>query len=239
MSGGQYIALSALRTRMQQLDQLADDLSNVHTSGYRGARMIQAAVTRDEFDQALRSAVDTATGAVRIDAARGTIEPTGRDLDVALEDDGFFVLETPDGFQYTRNGHFGRSLDGTLVTSDGAVVQGTDGPITLGTGDARIDDRGRVWSGAVIVGQLKVVTFADPGALERGQGSRLLAGGQEPEDVDEVRLRPASLEGSNVAMAEGLARLTSVSRNFEALQRSISTLLNDIDGRFIDQMARR
>ena len=46
MSGGQYIALSALRTRLQQLDQLADDLSNVNTSGYRGARSIQEAATR-------------------------------------------------------------------------------------------------------------------------------------------------------------------------------------------------
>lgn len=239
MPGGQYVALSALRTRMQQLDQLADDLSNVHTSGYRGARMIQEAVARDDFGDALRSAVDTAAGAVRIDMTKGTMQPSGRDLDVALEDDGFFVLETSDGLQYTRNGHFGRAIDGTLVTSDGAIVQGEDGPITLGSGDARIDDRGRVWSGVAQVGTLKVVTFADPGGLARGNGSRLLAVGQEPVDVDEVRLRPASLEASNVAMAEGLARLTSVSRNFEALQRSISTLLNDIDGRFIDQMARR
>jgi flagellar basal body rod protein FlgG len=75
--------------------------------------------------------------------------------------------------------------------------------------------------------------------MRRGTGARLLANGQETTEVDDVVLRPASLEASNVAMPEGLARLTSVSRNFEALQRSISTVLNDIDGRFIDQMARR
>lgn len=239
MPGGQYIALSALRTRMQQLDQLADDLSNAHTSGYRGARTIQEAVARDGFGEALRSAVDTASGAVRIDMTRGTIEPSGRDLDVAIEGDGFFVLETPEGLQYTRNGHFARAIDGTLVTSDGAIVQGEDGPITLGAGDARIDEKGRVWSGAANVGTLSIVTVADPGAMVRGTGSRLLAGGQETTEVEDFSLRPASLEASNVAMSEGLARLTSVSRNFEALQRSISTLLNDVDGRFIDQMARR
>jgi len=239
MSGGHYIALSALRTRMQQLDQLADDLANAHTSGYRGARTIQEAVSRGEFDGILQSAVDTASGAVRIDMTRGTIQPSGRALDVAIEGEGFFVLETPEGLQYTRNGHFARAIDGTLVTADGAIVQGEDGPIELGPGDARIDEQGRVWSGAANVGRLKVVTVADPAALMRGQGSRLLNQGQEVTELEEFQLRPASLEASNVAMAEGLARLTSVSRNFEALQRSISTLLNDVDGRFIDQMARR
>jgi flagellar basal body rod protein FlgG len=239
MSGGQYIALSALRTRMQQLDQLADDLSNVHASGYRGARTVQHAVSRDEFEGALRSAVDTTSGTTRLDMTRGTIQPSGRALDVAIDGDGFFVVETGSGLEYTRNGHFGRSVDGTLVTSDGAPVQGEDGEITLGAGDARIDEEGRVWSGTENVGRLLVVTMPDPGALKRGTGARLLADGQPTTEVDEFVLRPASLEGSNVAMAEGLARLTSVSRNFEALQRSISTVLNDVDGRFIDQMARR
>jgi flagellar basal body rod protein FlgG len=239
MPGAQYIALSALRTRMQQLDQLADDLSNVHTSGYRGGRTIQQAVTREEFDGALRSAVDTMNAGTRLDMSKGTIEPTGRDLDVAIEGDGFFVVETAKGKEYTRNGHFGRSLDGTLVTSDGAVVQGTDGAITLGRGDARIDKEGLVWSGTVNVGRLLVVSVPDPASMQRGEGARLTAEGQEPTQLDDAVFRPSSLEASNVAMSEGLARLTTVSRNFEALQRAISTLLNDVDGRFIDQMARR
>lgn len=239
MPGGQYVALSALRTRMQQLDLLADDLSNVHTSGYRGGRTVQEALNREEFEGALRTAVDTAGGALRIDQSRGTVEPTGRDLDVALEGEGFFVVETAKGLEYTRNGHFGRAIDGTLVTPDGGVVQGEDGPITLGPGDARIDAKGRVWSGAANVGKLLVVSVPDPESMKRGNGARLLANGQETTEVDDYALRPASLEASNVAMAEGLARLTSVSRNFEALQRSISTVLNDVDGRFIDQMARR
>jgi flagellar basal body rod protein FlgG len=240
MPGGQYIALSALRTRMQQLDQLADDLSNVHTSGYRGARTIQEALARDEFGSSLQAAVDTAMGATRIDMTKGTVEPTGRDLDVAIEGEGFFVIDTgAGGLEYTRNGHFGRAIDGTLVTSDGAVVQGQDGPITLGHGDARIDQHGTVWSGAQNVGQLQIVSVADPGAMTRGTGARLRATGQETTAVDDPVIRPASLEASNVAMSEGLARLTSVSRNFEALQRAISTLLNEVDGRFIDNMARR
>jgi flagellar basal body rod protein FlgG len=239
MSGGQYIALSALRTRLQQLDQLADDLSNVNTSGYRGARSIQEAATREEFGTALRTAVDTVTGATRIDQAKGTIDPTGRDLDVAIEGEGFFVVETQKGLEYTRNGHFNRAIDGTLVTSDGATVQGVDGPITLGKGDSRIDHDGKVWSGTANVGQLLVVTVKDPGAMTRGTGARLLADGQETTPVDDAVLRPQSLEASNVAMAEGLARLTTLSRNFEALQRAISTLLNDVDGRFIDHMSRR
>ena len=239
MSGGQYIALSALKTRLQQLDQLADDLSNVNTSGYRGARAVQEAATREEFGAVLSTAVDTVTGATRMDTSKGTIDPTGRDLDVAIEGDGFFAVDTKDGTEYTRNGHFNRAIDGTLVTSDGATVQGVDGPITLGKGDARIDKDGKVWSGTSNVGQLLVVAVKDPGAMTRGTGARLVANGQDATPVDGAVVRPGSLEGSNVAMSEGLARLTTLSRNFEALQRAISTLLNDVDGRFIDNMARR
>lgn len=241
MPGGQYVALSALRTRLQQLDELAENLANVGTHGYRGGRTIQRAADREEFNGILQSAVDTSSGATRIDSASGTMATTNRALDVAIEGEGFFALETAQGMQYTRNGHFQRSEDGTLITPDGAIVQGADGPITLGAGEARIDGEGRVWSGAAMVGRLSVVRFADPGALQRATGARLTAGNQTPEplDVEDVHVRPESLEESNVATAEGLARLTSVSRSFEALQRSIGMLLNDVDGRFIDQMGRR
>ena len=243
MPGGQYVALSALRTRLHQLDTLADDLSNAQTSGYRGSRTAQVATGHQDFEGSLRSAVDGMAGPTRIDMTTGTINPTGRALDVALEGSGFFVVESRDGMEYTRNGHFQRAEDGTLVAADGAVVQGADGPITLGNGEPSIDDKGRVWSGAQMVGQLKVVNIPDPGAMTRGVGARLRATGQESgiEDIDpdELAVRPASLEASNVPMAEGLARLTSVARNFEALQRSISTMLNEVDGRFIDNMARR
>lgn len=239
MPGSQYIALSALRTRLQQLDRLADDLSNVGTIGYRGGRTIQLTSTRAEFQGALRSAVDTQTGPMRLDTSAGTIAPTGRGLDAAIVGDGFFVVETPQGLQYTRNGHFQQGIDGLLVASDGAVVQGTDGPITLGAGEARIDVDGRVWSGQTAVGRLLIVGVPDPAAMARGDGARLLAGAQTPEPLDDAHVQPGALEDSNVVLAEGLARLTSVSRSFEALQRAISTVLNDIDGRFIDHMGRR
>ncbi len=239
MPGSHYIALSALRTRLQQLDELAENLSNAGTHGYRGGRTIQRAANREEFDGLLQSAVDTSSGPTRIDPTYGTIAMTSRPLDVAIEGEGFFALETPRGVQYTRNGHFQRSLDGTLVTPDGSVVVGEDGPITLTVGEARIDADGRVWSGAAMVGKLVVMRVPDAGAMKRAEGSRLTADGQTVEALETVHVRPESLEESNVKTSEGLAQLTSVSRSFEALQRAIGMLLNDVDGRFIDHMGRR
>lgn len=239
MSGSQYIALSALRTRMAQLDQLSSDLANVDTAGYRTARTMQVAAKRREFADALGSAVDTASGPTRIDLTPGTIAPTGRPLDVAIEGDGFFVVESRGVTQYTRNGHFQRAVDGTLVSADGGVVQGEDGPIKLGAGEARIDDDGKVWSGNEQVGQLVLGSVKDPAAMQQGEGAFLLPGDQEVETVDDVRVKSGVLEQSNVLMSEGLARLTMISRSFEALQRSISMVLNDVDGRFIDQIGRR
>jgi flagellar basal-body rod protein FlgF len=239
MPGSQYIALSGLRTRMDQLDRLASDIANVGTSGYKGGRGTTAAAERETFNRSLQSAIDTTNGAQRLDMSDGALAPTGRALDVALDGAGFFVVDTPNGPRYTRNGHFTIDADRKLVTEDGLAVQGDSGAIQLGDGDIRVDTDGSVWNGQTKAGQLSVVTFADPGQLTRDQGSRLRADGQEATKVEAPIVHGGALEASNVSVAGRIAELTTVSRGFEALQKAISMLLNDVDGRAIDQLGRR
>jgi flagellar basal body rod protein FlgG len=86
---------------------------------------------------------------------------------------------------------------------------------------------------------LQVMKFGDPGLLGRDQFSRLRADGQAATTVEAARVRGGTLEQSNVSVAERLAQLTTLSRGFEALQKSIAMLLNDVDGRAIDQFGRR
>lgn len=240
MSGGQYIALSGLRARVDQLDRLAADIANVGTSGYKGERDTRAAALRETFGDTLQTAIDATWGGSRVDLTEGALAPTGRPLDVALDGAGFFVVTTPAGERYTRNGHFSVDRDRQLVTEDGATVMGVDGPIALTEdGEVHVDADGTVWCGATKAGQLRVVDFPDPAALTRDHGTRLSAGGQTPEDVTMPVVRSGSLEQSNVSVADRLAELTTVSRGFEALQRAMSVLMNDVDGRAIDHLGRR
>lgn len=241
MAGSHYIALSGLRARADELDRIASDIANIGTAGYKGERQARVAANRGTFDERLDSAIDTTLGEVRLDMRDGALAPTGRALDLALDGDGFFVVETPGGDRYTRNGHFALDADRRLVTEEGFPVKGADGPIVLGEtqGELSVDPDGVVWNGVTQAGRLAVVTFADPARMTREQGTLLGAGGQEAVAAATPIVRSGALEQSNVSVADRLAALTSVSRGFEALQRAISLVMNDVDGRAIEQLGRR
>jgi flagellar basal-body rod protein FlgF len=242
MSGGQYIALSALLARENQLDQLASDIANIGTSGYKGERDSSVAVDRSQFEDVLQTAIDTTSGGPRLDTRSGIITGTGRPLDVAVNGSGFFVVQTAAGTRYTRDGHFSRNTAGQLVTEDGNLVEGTDDqPIQVDTdtGDIRVDSDGTVWSGDNQAGQLKVVTFPDPGALAQEGATLFNAGTQTPAVDDNAIVRGSALEQSNVSVSDRIAELTTVSRSYEGLEKALSVMMNDVDGKAIDALGKR
>jgi flagellar basal-body rod protein FlgF len=242
MAGGSYVALSGLRARLEQLDRISADIANANTAGYKTERVATAESRRPDFGKVLQTAIDVSAAPGMIDFRNGSIENTGRDLDVALEGKGFFVVDTPGGPRYTRNGQFSRRSDGTLVTSDGLEVQGEQGPIVIPTaGRVSFESDGtvRTTDGAV-AGKLKIVDFGDYVSLRREDGARFRPEtGNAATVATSTTVRGGSLEGSNVTMAERMVQLTEVSRAFEALQRGVSTLMNDIDGRAIAELGRR
>ena len=242
MAGGAYSALSGLQTRLAQLDRIAADIANAGTAGYKTERVPTVEARRPDFAQVLQTAIDVAPAPGLIDFRDGQIETTGRDLDVALDGRGFFEIETPQGVRYTRNGQFSRQPDGTLVTADGAPVLDDAGkPITLGVGAVSFEPDGTVRAGGVLAGKLKIVDFGDYVGLRREEAGRFRAeAGSTPVDAPATsRVRGGTLESSNVQLPERMVQLTEVSRAFEALQRGITTLMNDVDGRAISELGRR
>jgi len=239
MPGGAYSALSGMRLRLDDLDRLAADLANVNTAGYKTERTATEASRRD-FAAALDSAIDVTRGSSRTDFRPGTIATTGRDLDVAIDGRGFFEIETPAGTRYTRGGNFTRQNDGLLTTADGMPVTGDGGEIHLPVGPVAITQDGGIYVGKVLAGTLKVVTFERDEDLARESGTRFRPiGDVQPEDATGVRLITGALEQSNISVVERMAVMTEVTRNFEALQKGISVLMNDIDGRAISELGRR
>jgi flagellar basal-body rod protein FlgF len=240
VSGGYYIALSGMRTRLDQLDRLADEIANASTAGYKGERSGYVNAPRDTFDQTLATAIDVSTGSRSLDVRPGDVVDTGRDLDIALGGAGFLTVQTPQGTRYTRNGHLMRTTDGTLTTADGALVMGDKGPIKLGAGEVHFDEDGTVRAGATVAGKLAIVEFDNARTLVR-EGAALLRGDgtTAPTAVKIPEVHGGSLENSNVSTVERMAELTTVARTFEALQKAISVMLNDVDGRTIDSLGRK
>ncbi len=239
MGGTAYIALSGLRTQFEQLDRLAGDLANTQSAGYKSERASMETAARPAFEKVLQTAVDVRSARSKTDFRGGEIVPTGRDLDVALDGSGFFVVGDAGAERYTRAGHFLRGADGTLTTPDGAPVLGEGGPIKLGPEHGHLRaptaPSGRR---KAVVGRLRIVEFDDTGSLTRA-GHTQFASSATPRDAADTAVHGGALERSNVELVDRLAELTAVSRNFEALQRGVSLLMNDMDGRVIGELARK
>jgi flagellar basal body rod protein FlgG len=230
-----------MRTRLAELDRLAADLANVNTAGYKTERVANVASDRDAFATALDSAVDVVLGGAKVDFKPGLIANTGRDLDVAIDGRGFFVIETAAGPRYTRAGSFQRRADGVLTTAEGETVLGeNDSEIRLPNAPVTIADDGTIRSGAAVVGRLQVVEFESERSLIRESGSRFraLPGTVAPTAVD-AKLVAGALEQSNVSVVDRMAKLTELSRNFEAMNKGVNTLMTELDGRAISELGRR
>jgi flagellar basal-body rod protein FlgF len=241
MAGGTYSALSGLQTRLAQLDRIAADIANAGTAGYKTERVPTVEARRPDFNQVLQTAIDVAAAPGLVDFRDGQLQTTNRDLDVALEGRGFFEVATAQGLRYTRNGQFSRRPDGTLVTADGDAVQGDGGgPILVGQGAIAFEPDGSVRAGGVLAGKLKIVDFGDYVGLRREGGHFRPEAGLAPTAAPATsRVHGGALEASNVQLPERMVQLTEVSRAFEALQRGITTLMNDVDGRAISELGRR
>ena len=239
MPSSAYIALSGLTARSAHLDSLASDIANAGTAGYKGLKHSSVTAERD-FAAALDAAIDVKPGPEHTDFTDGNIVTTGRDLDLAVEGDGFFVVETANGPRYTRNGHFIRKMDGTLVTQDGLPLLSRDGRhITLEAGVVRIEADGTVFSGKEPVGKLAVVRFAPDTRLTREGAARFNAPADAVIEANDTAVHSGVLEQSNVSVFERLAEMTHTSRSFESLYRAIQTVMNDIDGRTISELGKK
>jgi flagellar hook protein FlgE len=123
------IPLSGLDTSSTDLSVIANNLANLNTTGFKG----QVASFQDLFYQqigtsgdgsAVQVGVGSAVAGINSDLTQGSIQATGTDTDVAIQGDGFFIVDKGGDQLYTRAGNFSLSSTGSLMTQDGAVVQG-------------------------------------------------------------------------------------------------------------------
>jgi flagellar basal-body rod protein FlgG len=213
MDRGLYIAASGMLSELVRQDQIANDLANASTPGYKPDRATQRSFEDLLLDNTqtgeqvgklgLGSQIDSIVTDMRPAAMRQTDEA----LDFAIDGDGFFALRTPQGVRYTRNGQFSTSADGTLVSSLGYPVLGQGGStVHAGAG-------GKVPAAAVGV-------FSVPNAVK--QGESLFTGSAAGKARGQVR--NGVLEGSGAEPARSMVDMIASFRAFEAGQRVIRTL---------------
>jgi flagellar basal-body rod protein FlgF len=227
MDRGLYIAASGMLAELARQDQLANDLANTSTPGYKADRSAQSsfadALIVNERTGALIGSLPygTAISAVRTDLAQGAFKETGEPLDLALDGDGFFAVKTSGGVRYTRDGQLSLDAKGTLVNASGYPVLDEKGnPIVItGTSSPTVGPDGTVTVAGKVVAKLAVVTLEGT----RKEGDTLFAGkpGAPPK---ETSVRQGYLETSAVNVAQAMVDMITSMRAYESTQRVIHAI---------------
>jgi flagellar basal-body rod protein FlgF len=228
VSSGIYVATAGAVAQSNALDATANNIANASTAGFHGDRV----TFREALTQARSPDVaSVGAGMARVDSQAGALTPTENPLDLALEGDGYFGVQTPNGPRYTRAGNFQLDEARNLVTSDGLAVRGQGGkPINIppDAGDIAIATDGTVSAGGNELGKVELVRFT-PNQMKREGGTLFSATGR-PAAGDAPKVRSGMLESSNVNVVRGVVDLVKVSRTYESLMRMIQNY-HDIESR--------
>jgi flagellar basal-body rod protein FlgF len=229
VSNGIYAATAGAVAQSNALDTTANNIANATTAGFRGDRI----TFREAYTNARSVDLsEVSVASTRIDSQAGALTQSGNPLDMALDGDGYFAINTPNGTRYTRAGNFQLSDARNVVTTEGFTVRGDGGaPITIPE-DARdigVGLDGTVSADGQEIGKLELTRFA-PAQVKR-EGNTLFAATGRPIGEDEPpKVRSGMLEASNVNVVRGVVDLVKVSRTYEALMRMIQNY-HDVESR--------
>lgn len=222
IENAQLISLSRQIALQRQLDVVANNVANINTTGFKAEQILfeeyVMPVARDRnfptLDQPLSYVQDWAT---IHDLSAGSVFQTGNELDVALNGDGFFAVQTAGGERWTRSGAFQLDNAGTLVDLSGNPILGQAGPIQFGPEETGITIAadGTVSSSAGAKGQLRVVEFANPQALQR-EGTNLFSGGT-PVAATKTSVMQGFVERSNVSGVAEMAEMIRVTNAYQSI----------------------
>lgn len=236
-------ATSGLRSRMESLELLANNLANAGTPGYKkDGESYSLYLSSSALDA--WADLDPVTAALPVidrnwtDFAQGLLSETGNPLDLAISGQGFFTVEGPNGPLYTRNGQFRIGREGFLMTADGKhVVLEGGGVLQIGsTAPLTISTTGVITQGGEELGRLAVVEFADAGRLSK-KGSTYYETDQAPVEADSAEILQGKIEGSNVNTPESAMRLLDVLRQFEMLTKAVQ-VNSEMNRKAIEEVAR-
>ena len=242
-----FTAATGMAAQQTRIDNIANNLANVNTTGFKKGR----AEFEDLYYQKVRTGgAETAGGTRRNDTveighgtrtaqlardfSQGAVQGTSSDKDFAIQGDGFFVVDSPDGEEmYTRTGHFtvddqgtlvttsGHKLGGGIVVPDGAMITVSDDGVITATVPGEEEQQ---------IGQVELARFTNPAGLEGLGGGMYRATGASgdaalgtPGTEGYGTVMGNALEMSNVDVAEELIAMIMAQRSYELTSKAIST----------------
>jgi flagellar basal-body rod protein FlgF len=229
-----YAAATSLDATMQQQEVIAKNLAHADVPGYRRQNM-----NFETFDLGLSSAspeietgniLGTRPTSTYTVFEQGSYQHTGNPFDVAVQGDGFFAVQGPDGPLYTRNGTFQINGQGELVNSSGMPVLGSGGRITIPPQAASItiSQDGTVFANGTTLGQLQLVRFANPNLLTQAGSTLFAAPPEAAPQQGEVTVQQGYREGSNVNVVNEMVAMIAGLRQYEAATKALRALSDAI-----------
>ena len=239
---GIYTLVSRGNTLDRKMETLANNLANVSTIGYKedqpafqqlfSTTMGVASESDEEsFAHHEHLAPYTGVGTFYVSTAdmgknfaQGRLIRTGNALDFSVVgDQGFFSIDTPQGERFTRAGNFQLNQNGQLVTQDGYVVNGKEGPLNLKGDKIEMVEDGSLLVDGKPAGGLKLVSFATPEHLQKMGGNYFAPVSEEnaPRVLEDVKLIQGSVEGSNVDTMKEMVRMIEANRAYTQAQKAI------------------
>jgi flagellar basal-body rod protein FlgF len=236
MIKGLYAAASAMLAGVNQQSILSHNVANIETPGFKQVlgsveSFLNTSVVEppESLSQNQRLkwvgniglGVDSAPD--MIDFSQGSLQMTNVELDFAIQGNGFFKVQTPDGIRYTRDGRFVRNSENQLVTVDGyQVLDDGDQPIELTEdGDITVSPSGELSINNQTAAQLGLASFLEPQKeLTRGPNNTFAASG-DPTGEDAGTVVQGYVEASNADATELITRMTQVTRQYQAAQQMV------------------
>jgi len=211
----------------KEFNIIAHNLANVSTAGFK-RRCNAFSKSLDAQDAETYSPGTIDLNSI-FDFSQGSIVETGRPLDFALHGKGFFVIETPEGPLYTRNGTFQTNQNSQIVDSQGRIVSGQAGPITIpgniGISQLNVSSDGTISAGGIAIGKFRLVDFNDNETELVPTGDscyRMPDVNIQPIEAEHIVVKQGYQEASNVQIIDELVDMILVSRLYEANMKSIT-----------------
>ncbi len=237
MLQGLYSSATGLDAAILNQEVVARNLAHIDVPGFRRSlvsyKTFEAQLQDASESDVLSPNLGTQVNEIQIDFTPGSVRSTGRSLDLALNGDGFFVLDGPDGPLYTRNGVFHLDANGNFINVQGLPVRGASGPILVPNNTSpssiTVTADGTVRVNDVPLGKLKIVKFTDNGQLVPVGTTLFSAGADVTPETSNATVQQGSRELSNVAAIDELVSMIAGLRYYEASQRALRTIAEAVE----------
>ena len=223
MNNSIYATLANQVALNDELSIVANNTANSNTAGFKKDMQVMSNYIAKDKIANLKMPNDIASIS---DFGPGALKQTGKTLDVAINGQGFFVVQTPHGLRYTRNGNFLTNNEGTLIDMQGNAVLSQDGAqttIPLHDENVFVNKEGKVYASGTEIGNIGVVDFSNQKLLRKTEGSYLMAD-VEATPANGYQVLQGFIEESNTNPIIETTKMIELQKKFSIS----STLISDI-----------